>query len=71
MYTRIAGAPRQDHPPGAGPVAPVTRVLGVGRQALSNQPATPRDDEGKLVELRATPLEVALHLLARRHRAAG
>jgi putative transposase len=70
-------------------VAVIARVLGVSRRALYNQPATPRDDEGKVVELRATPpplpdgwqnapvspetmtLEVAGHVLARRHPAAG
>jgi putative transposase len=74
---------------GAGPVAVIARVLGVSRQALYTQPALPRDDEGKVIELRATApslpddwqhavvspetmtLEVALHVLARRHPAAG
>lgn len=71
------------------PVATIARVLRVSRQSLYTRPTIPRDREGRVVELRATPpplpdgwetmllspattdWETALHVLARRHPAAG
>ena len=71
------------------PVAVIARVLRVSRQALYTRPKVPRDRDGRVVELRATPpplpdgwetmvlspavidWETALHVLARRHPAAG
>jgi putative transposase len=71
------------------PVAVIARVLRVSRQSLYTRPKVPRDRDGKVVELRATPpplpevwetmvlspatidWETALHVLARRHPAAG